>query len=270
MSNSKKKGSPHNTRSKSSPSSTPNQAETSHLLQGDISDFLTQDYLCQQLSNLKSEINKALEIQKNEIIEHLKNENTLLKAEITELKENINEKEIKIVNIERDVINLQQYIRRNNIEFCGISDNINGNKLQQKVIEIAEAINVKIDPNEIEACHRLPKGKKDKTARTIVRFVNRKLCDSLHLNKKKLKEVDLNILGIHNSIYINCNLCPYNKFLWGKCKQLHSSKLIDRFWIYNGNLFIACDENGYGKKIQHFIDLQKEFPGYDFSSKIQA
>ena len=37
-------------------------------------------------------------------------------------------------------------------------DNISGNKLQQKVIEIADAINVKIEPSEIEACHRLPKG----------------------------------------------------------------------------------------------------------------
>ena len=47
----------------------------------------------------------------------------------------MNKKELKIVDIERDVINLQQYIRRNNIEFCGIpDDNIGGNKLQQKVI----------------------------------------------------------------------------------------------------------------------------------------
>ena len=82
-------------------------------------------------------------------------------------------------------INFQQYIHKNNIEFCGISDNISGNKLQQKVIEIADAINVKIEPSEIEAYHRLPKGDKDKNAKTIVRFVIRKMCDTLHLNKKK-------------------------------------------------------------------------------------
>ena len=92
-----------------SPSSPSTQAnDTSPLLQGDISDFLTQDYLCEQISILKSEIIKPLEIQKNEIIEHLKKENDLLKAEISELKQNANQKELKIVDIERDVINLQQ------------------------------------------------------------------------------------------------------------------------------------------------------------------
>ena len=86
-----------------------------------------------QKSILKSEVIKSLEIQKNEIFEHLKKENDLLKAEISELKQNANKKELKIVDMERDVIDLQQYIRRNNIEFCGIPDNISGNKLQQKL-----------------------------------------------------------------------------------------------------------------------------------------
>lgn len=62
----------------------------------------------------------------------------------------VNEKEHEVVNIEKDVINLQQYIRRNNIEFCGISDNIKSNQLQQKVIDIAKEIDVKIDTTEIE------------------------------------------------------------------------------------------------------------------------
>ena len=193
-----------------------------------------------------------------------------MKAEINELRERVNENEHEVVNIEKDVINLQQYMRRNNIEFCGIPDNIKSNQLQQKVIDIAKEIDVIIDPTEIEACHRLPKGKKDNNARTIVRFVNRKLCDRLHINKSKLKVKNLETLGINNSIYINCNLCPYTKFLWGKYKQLYSSKLIDRFWVYNGSIYFACDEDSDGKKIQHFNDLQAEFPGFDFTSKIQA
>ena len=85
-----------------------------------------------------------------------------------------------------------------------------------------------------------------------------------------MKVKNLETLGINNSIYINCNLCPYNKFLWGKCKQLYSSKLIDRFWVYNGSIYFACDEDSDGMKIQHFKDLQAEFPGFDFTSKIQA
>ena len=55
-----------------------------------------------QINILKSEIIKSLEIQKNEIIEHLKKENDLLKAKISELKQNANQKEPKIDDIERD------------------------------------------------------------------------------------------------------------------------------------------------------------------------
>ena len=80
--------------------------------------------------------------------------------------------------------------------------------------------------------------------------------------------IDLNDLGIRNNIYINCNLCPYNKFLWGKFRKLHTDKLIDRFWVYNGSVYFASEENDKGTKVPHLKDLQKEFPGYDFSSKI--
>ena len=56
-----------------------------------------------RLSNLKTEINMALDNQKVQIIDYLTNENILLKAEIFELKEQINQKGDKVVDIERDV-----------------------------------------------------------------------------------------------------------------------------------------------------------------------
>ena len=205
-------------------------------------------------------------------------QNQELNDEITNLKNELKEKNDLIVQIEKDVIDLQQYIRRNNVEIHGIPDNVEQKDLEKKVIEVCSALNVHIKKQDIEACHRLEgKTKGNAPKKTIVRFVNRKVCDDLHRNKKVLKDGgNRNVrrkfhnLGMnHATTFINNNLCPYNKFLWGKCKQLHTAKLIDKFWVFNGHIFINDDlnQNNRGTKITHFNELKQNFPGFDFKSK---
>lgn len=116
-------------------------------------------------------------------------QNQELNDEITNLKNELKEKNDLIVQIEKDVIDLQQYIRRNNVEIHGIPDNVEQKDLEKKVIEVCSALNVHIKKQDIEACHRLEdKTKGNAPKKTIVRFVNRKVCDDLHRNKKVLKD----------------------------------------------------------------------------------
>lgn len=237
---------------------------------------ITQEYFMMQIKSLKDHFNKSLALQKEELIKQLKSENSILRGEIEELKEELKEKSKQITVLENDVVDVQQYIRRNNVEICGIPDNVSDNDLEKKVIELASVIDVKINKHDIEACHRL-KARRNTNGpkRTIVRFTNRKWCDKLHANKKKIKEdkerkisVKLKSLGLdHKKVYINNNLCPSNKFLWGKCKRLHDAKLIDRFWIYNGFVYIADDiTDARGTKISHLNVLKHKYPGFDFDS----
>ena len=52
------------------------------------------------------------------------------------------------------------------------------------MIKVAEVIGVRVESGDIEACHHLAKRKDGRgPKRTIVRFVNRKNCESLHRNK---------------------------------------------------------------------------------------
>ena len=144
--------------------------------------------------------------------------------------------------------------------------------LEDKVIEIAEIIDVKIEKSDIEACHRLKvksNGNNAGPKRTIVRFINRKNCDSLHKNKKKLKDNEsrLKDIGIDGKVFINNNLCPYNKMLWGKCKRLFDNRLISRFWVFNGALYYAVEEEDSGTKIDHLRHLQRKFPDFDFDAR---
>ena len=231
---------------------------------------ITLGMLTQQLQMLRNDIAADIASQKNEIIECLQKENKALKTELDSLKVDLAKKSNLIISIERDVVDLQQYIRRNNIEICGIPNNVEQKDLEEKVIQIADTIDVKISKNDIEACHRLINKKETLgPKRTIVRFINRKNVEMLHRNKKKLgsdrvKE-KLKSLDLNNDVYINSNLCPYNKFLWGKCKRLHENKLIDRFWVYNGSLHVAVKENDAGFKVNHFSKLEEEFPQFNFN-----
>ena len=103
---------------------------------------------------------------------------------------------------------------------------------------------------------------------TILHKNKRRLDDKKDRNMvHKLKDIGLT----QGKDFINNNLCPYNKFLWGKCKQLHSEKLIDRFWVFNGYLHIANNENDKkGIKIVHMNTLREIFPGFDFETRLRS
>lgn len=232
-----------------------------------------QTLLVEELNQLKKYFQEVSEQNKNEIIKQLTLENEQLKSDIVDLKHKDQEKSKLVNQLEKDVVDLQQYIRRNNIEIWGIPENIQQNKLESTVIKIANAIGVEIYDDDIEACHRL-KGKNNNNnnpKKTIVRFTNRKICDQLHKQKGKLKEgnvkKELKNLNITNNVFINSNLCPYFRFLWGKCKKLLDEKLLNRFWIYNGYIFITHELDSEKIKITHLSDLKREFPGYDFEYK---
>ena len=64
---------------------------------------------------------------------------------------------LKIANV-----NLQQFVRRNNIEIHRIPDE-EIEDLESKVVSIAASIGIVIRKTEIEACHRLKKGQKTDT-----------------------------------------------------------------------------------------------------------
>ena len=231
---------------------------------------ITQKSFTDIIKKLKEDLSKEISNAKTDIISQLRSENENLRSDVEILKTDIKDIKKRLIKAESENLNLQQYVRRNNIEICGIPDDIEIENLESKVIEIADSIGVELKEGDIEACHRLKKGKKDKTARTIVRFLNRKNCDKLHQNKKKLgnksatdKLKEANLAG---KIFINCNLAPYSKFLWSSCKKLYDEKLIDRFWVFNGSVYIAINENNIDvhTKIEHLNTLEKIFPGYDF------
>ena len=81
---------------------------------------------------------------------------------------------------------MAQYGRQNNVILSGIPELVSEDVLEISVISDLADIDVFIETQNIEACHRFGKPDRDKSQKTIVRFVNRKNCKKVLFNKKKL------------------------------------------------------------------------------------
>ena len=113
------------------------------VVESDTEDFetehdssFTQEFIKNEITALREEISRQLLLHKEEIIKLLKEENTTLKDEILSLKKELSEKDKLIYEVEKDVVDLQQYIRRNNVEICGIPNN----KAQEKTNPMCEVV----------------------------------------------------------------------------------------------------------------------------------
>ena len=239
---------------------------------------VTLDLIYLEMREIRSDLSSKIDSVKEDIFLRIQTENKALKKEISDLKSELELKsglidelrqeldilaesktdDDQFVEVERDTAELQQYIRRNNIEIAGIPDSVKQNNLEEQVIKIAKAVNVEISSNDIEACHRLNASRYQKgPKRTIVRFVNRKHAEKLLKRAKQFgTHKVLEKANLSNKIFINNNLCSYYRFLWGKVKALYERHVIDSFWVFNGviNLRFA-DNKGETMKVTHINEL---------------
>ena len=106
---------------------------------------------------------------------------------IHQIKINIQkQKKKKIIGIESK---LEQYSRRECLDFSGIPGSVAPKDLESFILRLFQKIGIDLDESQIVACHRL-----GKTDRTIVKFLNRKDAENAYSNKRELKDVDISCL----------------------------------------------------------------------------
>ena len=194
---------------------------------------------------------------KDAIIKSLADENRKMHDRIIKLESNLKE-------VERQIWSNEQYSRRNNIELQGLPDSVPHSELEDKIIEVFSAIDVHVQSDQIEACHRLPS--KSSPQPVIIKFVNRKNCDLIMANKKKFTSCDKTSLGFDESVkfYVCDNLSPANKRISWKCRQLKRANKISSTWSQNGVVHIRVVDGERYKKITHNSDLESMFPDFEF------
>lgn len=194
---------------------------------------MTKDKIIEQIMLMKTNYQNSFNVALQEIREDIKNIKTNLESSIDAKVKRIEEKfaqEVKEVKIRN--AQLEQYGRRNNLEICGIPDVFMDNKIEEKTIELLNAIGMKVTSSDIEACHRLPKPQKNtnEPKRVIVRFINRKFAESAIKIKKQLQNFDGRKFGFNEKIFLNENLSPYFKEIYFKCRQLKKVGKIKYLW----------------------------------------
>ena len=201
-------------------------------LKGKVTADATIKKLCDEISQLPTSVNNLM-TKNGKISSQLmvaSNVNTLLVTRVTEL--------------EKQQAKMEQYSRRNNVEISGISNEVSDKNLEKKVIDIWKESGIDLNPYDIEACQRLPSGRVNTSnrKRVIVKFVDRKHSEAMLRLKKSI--------NLRSNVYITNSLCPYYRFLWGKCEDLQRKGLIIQVFC-----LIKVRENGPQIKIFPENDL---------------
>ena len=178
--------------------------------------------LVDRIENLKGKVVVGNDIQGlfnqisklSENVDRLVTANEKLNSELLIVR-NVNQNlQNRIINLEKQQSKSEQYNRRNNVEISGISNEVSDQNLEQTVIGICKDSGIEVNPLDIEGCHRLPLGRNatNITKRVIVKFVNRKHSEAMLQRKKDINQ--------KSKVFVSHSLCPYYRFLWGKCKEL--------------------------------------------------
>ena len=177
--------------------------------------------LCEKIESLTESMNQIL------------TENKKLQSD-TVIMKNVNQKlEEKIVYLEKNQVEGEQYSHINNIEISGIPNRIPDEDLENKITSICKDSGAGINPKDIEGCHRLPlsRNSRGQDKRVIVKFVNRKHSEALLRYKKRISSKSFSHLNVPNKIFISVSLCPYYRYIWGKCKDLQRQDQVNHVFV---------------------------------------
>ena len=109
-----------------------------------------EDNIISSITNSINGLSDEILNLKNIVIKRLQEENE-------KLHDNYNKLGKRVIFLEKDINSLNQYGRRNNIVFTGMPDILQDDELEEAVKSILSDIDVNLDVDDIEDCHRVGK-----------------------------------------------------------------------------------------------------------------
>ena len=132
---------------------------------------------------------------------------------------------------------------------------------EEVVLKLANALNVPVNPQDIEISHKLGrKGAKP----IIVKFVSHKVKTNLYKARTKLKNVSFSSLFpastaatrvASGKIYLFENLTSYRKKIVNRANEMRKDGSILSVWTMDGKIFIKTSPEGRPIKISELEDL---------------
>ena len=113
------------------------------------------------------------------------------------------------------------------------------------------------DPKDIEGCHRLPLSRNSRVQdkRVIIKFVYRKHSEALLRDKKRFSSKRFNNLNVPNKVFVSVSLCPYYRYIWGKCKDLQRQGQVNHVFCLGGVVGLKLSESGSLIKLYRMNDI---------------
>lgn len=206
------------------------------------------DSMCKEMKSLKEKLSKSTEEQ-----EALKKR--CLKLELCN-----NELTHVVQELHRQVRDMDQHSRSANLEVQGLPKT-EGENLYELLKNVAAAINVPFNSEEISICHRL-RMFSNKLAHPplIIQFTSRNVREAWLMaarRKKRLSTSDISPSLQPGVVYINEHLTFHNKRLLGYAKRLVREKRIHFATYSNGKVLIKEKEGGSMVRIYQMDDIDK-------------
>ncbi|XP_068704161.1 uncharacterized protein [Montipora foliosa] len=218
-------------------------------IQIQIAAVLTENLkLRKEIEELKDSANfneKELNDLKDSLLK-TNNENKTLKdfleetrREVKAVKDDFREQKEKTEQLWSAFDDLEQYTRKNSLEIHGIPQNAYSDT-DTAVIKVAEALNITVEPEDIEIPHKLRRG----TA-IIVKFCSHKVKSKIYKERVKLKHAKISDLfpsytftGQQHRIFVNENLTAYRRRMVGKANKRRQEETLTSVWTSDGRMYI--------------------------------
>ena len=217
------------------------QAEEIMVLKTELAQIKeSQQFISMQFEELKAENAKLIKCNKN-----LEKDYQKLRDEV-EMLHDVQTDQFEHLD------NLEQYGRRENLEFEGVPQ-VQNEDTTEVVIKIADKLNINLNENDISIAHRLPTKRPGKsnnsstnlpTPAIIARFANRRIRNLIYSKRsaaRKIPTTEFPVPGI-TRLFINENLTSYRKKLPWQTKQKMKENNYKYIWTKNGRIFIRKDD----------------------------
>ena len=150
-------------------------------------------------------------------------------------KENIDLK-ARIDKLEAATEAAEQYSRRNCIRVSGIPEENNENT-DDIVLDVARAMDVNLDVEEIDRSHRIGKPKSTKPRDIIVKLATFRVRQRLLKNRKNLK-TSMFDGGRFKGVYVNEDLTKFRSGILFDARKLTKERRIYGAWSSNGTILL--------------------------------
>ena len=219
--------------------------------------------------SIKSEmadLKRTIQQQKDDItalktsLEHTTKQYNEAERELAAARKKIQEQEEEIGELYDLQDKLEQYTRKNSLEIHGVPESAY-TETEDVVLKLAEALDVSVEPKDIEICHKLNrKGNKP----IIVKFISHKVKTNLYRARAKLKNVRVSNIFPHCSsstlvqadrIFLNENLTSYRKKILSRANEMRRNDELLSAWSMDGSIYVKTSPQGKPVRINELEDL---------------